>query len=180
MRFATVLVVQIAFLAACAAAAGSSSPGPPISHTPSVSATPAPTTATPPKVCRGLAHVYNPSRLHVLAWCVSVRGVIISTHQEPDGDLHVLLKVDADQRDPRGGRFTNSVNDAKQGADLVLEPVCVGPVIQPNAIGACAGYRNPLVVPPPGTHVSVTGPWVLDAPHGWLEIHPLEKVETLA
>ena len=82
-----------------------------------------------------------------------------------------------DQRDPRGGRFTNSVNDAEQGGDLVLEPVCERPVTQPDAVAACAGYHNPLVVPPAGTHVAVTGPWVLDAPHGWQEIHPLEKVE---
>lgn len=92
----------------------------------SASAPPAQSTATPAEVCHGLAHVYNPGRLRILASCVSVRGVIISARQEPDGDLHVLLKVDADQRDPRGGRFTNSVNDAKQGGNLVLEPVCVG------------------------------------------------------
>lgn len=151
-----------------------------VSPTAAISATPAPATATPTEVCHGLAHVYNPGRLHVLASCVSVRGVIISARQEPDGDLHVLLKVDADQRDPRGGRFTNGVNDAKQGGDLVLEPVCVAPVIQPDAVSACASYRNPLVVPPRGAYVVVTGPWVLDAPHGWLEIHPLERVEVLA
>jgi hypothetical protein len=151
-----------------------------------VSATPAPATATPTPatpapagVCHGLAHVYNPGRLHVLASCVSVRGVIVSARQEPDGDLHVLLRVDANQRDPRGGRFTNSVNDAAQRGDLVLEPVCVGPVIQPDAQSACAGYHNPLTIPPPGTHVVVTGPWVLDAPHGWNEVHPLERVEVL-
>lgn len=178
MRFATVLAAVL-LMAGCSAAVGPGSPVPAISPTPSLSATPAPSTATPAAVCHGLAHVYNPGRLQVLASCVSVRGVIISARQEPDGDLHVLLKVDADQRDPRGGRFTNGVNDAKQGSNLVLEPVCVGPVIQPDAVGACAGYRNPLVVPPPGTHVVVIGPWVLDAPHGWTELHPLEKVEVL-
>jgi hypothetical protein len=179
------LALQIAVLAACGAVcpAGAclapGSPGPATSPTSIVSVTPTPATATPPEACHGMAHVYNPGRLHVLASCVRVRGVIISARQEPDGDLHVLLKVDPDQRDPRGGRFTNSVNDAKQGGDLVLEPVCVGLVIQPDAAGACAGYRNQLAIPPPGTHVVVTGPWVLDAPHGWLEMHPLERVEVL-
>lgn len=184
MRLAAALVTRIAVSAIFLAACGGLAPVPvsPVaqtSSTPSTSATPAPATATPAEVCHGLVHVYNPGRLHVLASCVSVRGVIVSARQEPDGDLHVLLKVDADQRDPRGGRFTNGVNDATQGGDLVLEPVCVGPTTQPNAAAACAGYRNPLVVPPPGTHVVVTGPWVLDAPHGWLEIHPLERVKVL-
>lgn len=176
MRFPTVLTVAFV-MGACSAQVWPGSPVPGVSPTPSVSATPAPPTVTPPQVCHGMAHVYNPGRLHVLASCVTVRGVIISARQEPDGDLHVLLKVDSDQRDPRGGRFTNSVNDAKQAGNLVLEPVCVGPVLQPDAVGACAGYHNPLMVPPSGTHVVVTGPWVLDAPHGWLEVHPLERVE---
>ena len=176
MRLATVLTAFA--LVACSATLAPSSPA--STTTPSTAATSASASTTPePGACHGLAHVYNPSRLHILASCVSVRGVIISARQEPDGDLHVLLKVDADQRDPRGGRFTNSVNDTKQGGDLVLEPVCEGPVIQPNAVSACAGFHNPLVVPPAGSHVVVTGPWVLDAPHGWNEIHPLERVEVL-
>lgn len=185
MRLVSVLACAVV-LAARGCVATPSQPAN-VSPTAAVAATPAPATAmpvpatpAPTAVCHGLAHVYNPSRLHVLAPCVSVRGVIISTRQEADGDLHVLLKVDADQRDPRGGPFTNSVNDAKQGGDLVLEPVCVGPVIQPDAVASCASYHNPLVVPPPGTHVVVTGPWVLDAPHGWNEIHPLERVQVLA
>ena len=182
-----VFVLACAVVLAARGCVGTPSQPASISPTTTVSATPGPATATPAPatpaptvVCRGLAHVYNPSRLHVLASCVGVRGVIISVRQELDGDLHILLKVDAEQRDPRGGRFTNSVNDAEQRGDLVLEPVCVGPVIQPDAQGACAGYHNPLVVPAPGSHVVVTGAWVLDAPHGWLEIHPLEKVEVLA
>jgi len=177
-----VLYVVVLALMACAQSQLPISQTTPVAPSISASATAtlAPAPPTPAEVCHGLDHVYNPGRLHVLASCVSVRGVIISARQEPDGDLHVLLKVDADQRDPRGGRFTNNVNDAKQGGDLVLEPVCVGPVIQPDAVGACAGYHNPLVVPPRGAHVVVTGPWVLDAPHGWNEIHPLERVEVLA
>lgn len=178
------LYVSVVALMACSSSISPvSQPSAVVSPVVSASASLTPVTAATPtlaQICHGLAHVYNPDRLHVLASCVGVRGVIISARQEPDGDLHVLLKVDADQRDPRGGRFTNSVNAAKQGGDLVLEPVCVGPVIQPDAVGACAGYHNPLTIPPPGTHVVVTGPWVLDAPHGWLEIHPLERVEVLA
>lgn len=181
MRFITFLTALL-LTAACASSQAPSSGLTTSSAIPTTTAPRPTTSASAPAasdVCHGLAHVYNPGRLHVLASCLSVRGVIISVRQEPDGDLHVLLRVDADQRDPRGSRFTNAVNDAKQGGNLVLEPVCEGPVIQPHAVGACAGYRNPLVVPALGSHVVVTGPWVLDAPHGWLEIHPLEKVEVL-
>lgn len=179
MRLVGALAVALV-AAGCSAGTVPDLTGPTTGATPSASATRAPATPTPPGVCHGLAHVYHPARLRVLAPCVSVRGVIVSARQEPDGDLHVLLRVDADQRDPRGGRFTNVVNDFSQGGNLVLEPVCEGPATQPDAaVAACAGYRNPLVVPPSGTHVVATGPWVLDAPHGWLEIHPLERVEVL-
>jgi outer membrane receptor for ferrienterochelin and colicin len=27
--------------------------------------------------------------------------------------------------------------------------------------------------------VSVTGPYVLDADHGWLKVHPVERIEVL-
>ena len=57
---------------------------------------------------------------------------------------------------------------------LILEPVCEYEVTQVDAVAACTGYQNPLVVPPVGTHTTVTGPWVHDADHGWNEIHPVE------
>ncbi|HKA50665.1 MAG TPA: hypothetical protein VKK19_13835 [Candidatus Dormibacteraeota bacterium] len=46
--------------------------------------------------------------------------------------------------------------NAAEGGDLVLEPVCVHQVTQPDAVSACAGYHNPLAIrpgptsPPPG------------------------------
>lgn len=121
------------------------------------------TTPVPPRLflCRPLP----PDRLQLLAACVTVRGIITSIRQEPDGDDHIRLKVDADQRDPRGRHYV-SVGNAAQGGDLVLEPVCEHPPTQPDAVPACAGYRNPLVVPPVGSHVAATGPWVLDLDHG--------------
>ncbi len=98
-----------------------------------------------------------------------------------ENDRKAQGRLDADQRDPRGGRFTNSVNDGqtrrRPGPGAGLRGTCH--VIQPDAQSACAGYHNPLTIPPPGAHVVVTGPWVLDAPHGWNEIHPLERAEVL-
>ena len=180
MRFAPILIALSLISCNTSVTPASSSSSPPSTM---ATATALPTsTAMPAAQCSSgdpLAHVYHPARLQILAPCVTVRGVIVSARHEPDGDLHVLLRVDADQRDPRGGRFTNGVNDTKQGGDLVLEPVCEGPVTQSDAVAACTGYHNPLVVPPAGSHVVVTGPWVLDAPHGHLEIHPLERVEVL-
>ena len=50
-------------------------------------------------------------------------------------------------------------------------------VTQEDTKDACAGHRSDVVVPPVGTRVSVTGPWVLDTEHGWNEIHPVVKIE---
>src|SRR5260370_25286799 len=63
-----------------------------------------------------------------------------------------------------------------QGGDLILEPVCENPITQADAVAACQGYHNPLVLPPLGSHVTVTGPFVLDTDHGWNQIHPLESI----
>jgi len=99
-----------------------------------------------------------------------VTGTIAEIRVEPDGDLHVLLKLDPGQQ-----RYVNNKNVSDQQGDLVLEPVCVKPVTQADAVAACAGYVNPIVLPPVGTHTAVTGAWVLDTDHGWLEIHPVSS-----
>jgi hypothetical protein len=181
MKLAPILT-SVLVLAACATSAPSVSPSSPPSTVAMTPTPPASASAPSSGQCSSgdpLAHVYHPARLQILAPCVTVRGVVVSVHQEPDGDLHVRLRVDPDQRDPRGGRFANAANDAQQGGALVLEPVCEGPVTQADAVAACVGYHNPLVVPSVGSHVEVSGPWVLDTPHGWLEIHPLQRVEVL-
>jgi len=126
------------------------------------------------------AHVYNPDRLQLLAPCVTVRGVITLIRKEPDGDDHIRLRVDPGQRDPRGGHYTAAGN-AAEGSDLVLEPVCVHHVTQPDAVSGCAGYHNPLAIRPVGSHIAATGAWVLDLNHGsWAAIHPLVAIEVLA
>jgi hypothetical protein len=67
-------------------------------------------------------------------------------------------------------------NVSDQAGDLILEPVCENPITQADAVAACQGYHNPLVLPPVGSRVSVMGPFVLDTDHGWNEIHPLESI----
>jgi Protein of unknown function (DUF3761) len=120
------------------------------------------------------AHVYSPDRLQLLASCVTVTGVVDVIRKEKDGDLHVLLRLD-----PGEEKYINAKNAQEEG-DLVLEPVCVDQPTQADAVSACAGYRNPLSIPPVGAHISVTGPWVLDLDHGWLEIHPVSSFGSAA
>jgi hypothetical protein len=114
------------------------------------------------------AHVYSPDRLQLLAACVTVTGTVDAIRVESDGDLHVLLKLD-----PGQDKYINSKNISAESGDLVLEPVCVDTPTQADAVSACAGYKNPLIIPAVGTHVAVTGAWVLDLNHGWTEIHPV-------
>lgn len=148
------------------------------SATPTTSPTgqPQPATAgsTPRQSCdeRLWAHVYHPQRLKVVNRCVTVTGTIDVVRTEADGDRHILLHLD-----PNYASMVNPVNVAKQHGDLVLEPVCEGPVTQADAKAACAGYRSPVVVPPVGTHVAVIGAYVTDSEHGgWAEVHPVTSI----
>jgi len=142
-----------------------------------------PTTTAPPQApsaapvntaCSAdpMAHVYRPSRLQILAACVTVSGTIQDIRGEADGDYHVLLALDPGQR-CNGLDCLDDGNRQLQMGDLVTEVVCARAVTQADAIATCSAYHNNLTIPPVGSHVSVTGPWVFDA-HGWNEIHPVE------
>jgi hypothetical protein len=124
------------------------------------------------------AHVYYPDRLRLLAACVTVTGIIDLVHAERDGDLHVRLRLDPGQTCD-GQPCLSQENLTLQAGDLLLEPVCEHEATQADAVEACAGYHSPVVVPPVGSHVAATGPWVLDLNHGWNEIHPLEEIVLL-
>ena len=121
------------------------------------------------------SHVYHPDRLQVLQPCITVSGLIDFEREEADGDYHVGLKLD-----PRFASLVNACNttclNGAEHGDLVLEPVCELPVTQADAVSACAGYHNPVVLPPVGAHVTVTGAYVLDIDHGWAEIHPVMTI----
>lgn len=122
------------------------------------------------------SHVYGPDRLQVLNPCVTVTGVIAFIRHEVDGDYHIGLKLD-----PQFASLVNACNaTCDKGAehgDLVVEPVCMTTPTQADAVGSCVGYRNPLHIPPVGSHVSMTGAYVLDLDHGgWAELHPLQEV----
>lgn len=119
-------------------------------------------------------HVYHAKRLVVIESCKSVTGVIISKKKEKDGDFHIRLRLDAGQE-----HLLNNKNYRNQDSCLILEPICVNEVTQENAKAACTGFINQVVIPKKGQHVRVTGAYVLDAKHGWTEIHPITKIEIL-
>jgi hypothetical protein len=117
-------------------------------------------------------HVYHPSRLQVVDYCRTVSGIIESIRTELDGDYHFRVKLD-----PQFSDLINSANVNGQFGDLVVEPICVNPVTQPSAISACQNFHQNIDVPPVGTHVEVTGSYVLDKEHGnWAEIHPVTSI----
>ena len=118
------------------------------------------------------SHVYSPKRLQQLQPCVSVTGVITESNVESDGDQHFLLTLD-----PGQGNLTNKRNAKKKGGGLVLEIVCANPSSMKKVKSACAGYTNSIPMPAVGTHVRVTGTYVIDSHNGWAEIHPVSKFE---
>ena len=117
-------------------------------------------------------HVYNPQRLQVVSPCKSVLGVIESKRVEKDGDYHIRVKLD-----PQFSNLINSANIKNQFGDLVVEPICVNRVTQADAISACQNFHQNISIPPIGSHVNITGSYVLDKEHGnWAEIHPVTNI----
>jgi hypothetical protein len=119
-------------------------------------------------------HVYHKQRLEVKQECKTVTGYIFSKKKEPDGDIHIKLRLDAGQ-----GDLLNNKNIEKEDSCLVIEPICAGRATQPDAIGSCKDYVNQIEIPKKGQHVRITGSYVLDTKHGWLEIHPITKIEVI-
>jgi hypothetical protein len=145
----------------------------------SVAVSPAPSSTVVSSKCvqpdDPASHVYHPDRLDVLEPCITASGAIAFERREPDGDYHIGLKLDPQFAGLVNACNATCLNGAEHG-DLVLEPICELPVTQADAVAACTGYHNPLIVPPIGSHVIVTGPHVLDLDHGWLEIHPVASL----
>lgn len=148
------------------------------STTPTSAVSPSPSSLTVSNpVCVGdpHAHVYSPDRLQLLAACIELTGTIDSETAQADGDYHVRLHLDTGQT-CAGQPCIDAKNVSDQAGDLILEPVCENTITQADAVAACVGYHNPLVLPPLNSHVMVMGPFVLDTDHGWDEIHPLESI----
>ena len=117
-------------------------------------------------------HVYNPSRLKVIDKCITATGVITESHAEPDGDQHLLLKLDSGQEN-----LLQRKNIKSKKGNLVIEAVCINNISEKKVGDACKGYVNHIKLPAVGSHVRVTGSLVLDTHNGWNEIHPISKIE---
>lgn len=118
--------------------------------------------------------IHRPERLQVIESCKIVTGVIAEIEPELDGDMHVLVIPD----DPS---IINSANVTEQKGRLVVEPICQNPAREQEAIKACQGFNYPkITIPKVGTHVRITGSYVLDKHHdGWVEIHPVTSMEVI-
>jgi hypothetical protein len=125
-----------------------------------------------PSLWRAIYHSY---RLHVIDACKTVTGTVESVRSEPDGDVHLLLKLPLS----RSG-LLNDGNLSDTHDDLVVEIICVGTVTQADAESACAGHVNQVAVPSEGERIRISGTYVLDADHGWREIHPVSSLSVLS
>jgi len=132
------------------------------------------------------AHTYHPARLVLHDECVTVTGTIQdatadqSKHQpdgmrhEDDGDTHGWLKLDqqfAWMLDP---------GNSDEGGNLVFELVCHYSISSKStaATDACGAFKDTQALPPIGSHVTITGRFVLDTNHAhWNEIHPVTSIK---
>jgi hypothetical protein len=114
---------------------------------------------------------------------MTVSGTVQSVTAEADGDTHFDLALDASFVS-----LLKPANFSGQHGWLVAEivpadkPGCTPgqppkPAFGTYDYGTCTGADE--IAPPVGTHVYVTGPYVLDEDHGgWAEIHPVWGVST--
>jgi hypothetical protein len=119
-------------------------------------------------------NVYDPTRLKVMSPCMTITGTIINQHASDDGDIDMEFAVD-----PQYANLLNSANLAKLSGNLNIEAICQAPIQPdtPQAVPACLGVPRILALAPVGTHVQVTGTYVLDTNHGWMEIHPISAID---
>ena len=132
------------------------------------------------------SHVYHPNRLQVQNPCVTVTGTFVDAtggkrkdgvRKEADGDTHGWLKLDAGQE-----QFLNAGNLKAEEGNLVFEIVCHFSVTEKGSsradiLKACKSYKSKVALPKVGSHVAITGSWVLDDNHDrWFEIHPVTAI----
>ena len=119
-------------------------------------------------------HVVHPEKFVTDKKCITVTGKIVSLEIKKDGDEHILLKPDGDYK-----YLLNERNMKKMKGCLVVEIICVYKSGEPDARAACSGYTNKVAIPRKGEHVSVTGTYVQDEHHSWMEIHPVSSISLL-
>lgn len=121
-------------------------------------------------------HMHDVQRIKVVKPCQTVTGIIATVHANDDGDIDMQLTLD-----PGYASLLNNGNITHLSGNLQIEAICEAPVHPdvPDAQRTCANFTGTVPIPAIGTHVQVTGVYVLDSDHGWMEIHPI-SVLTLA
>ncbi len=132
-----------------------------------------------------LAGVYLSGRLRLVDRCRTVTGTVDCLKVEPDGDIHLRLRLD-----PQFAGLLKPANAIQVCADqpgphLVVEIIPQRPqgiLFRTNNADA-GGFIDPRT-PAPGDHITVSGPYVIDtnilhrvlyqgrAAENWAEIHP--------
>ncbi len=131
-----------------------------------------------------LAGVCLPGRLKLVDRCTTVTGMVDCLKAEPDGDVHIRLRLDA--------KYTRLLMPANSlqtcvdhpGPHLVVEIIPQHPEGLFRSNNADAGGFITPAAPDPGDHIVVTGPHVIDTnilhrvlyqgrpAENWAEIHP--------
>jgi len=132
-----------------------------------------------------LAGVYLSGRLRLVDRCRTVSGTVDCLKVEPDGDIHLRLRLD-----PQFVGLLKPANSIQVCADqpgphLVVEIIPQRPqgiLFRTNNADA-GGFIDPRT-PAPGDHITASGPYVIDtnilhrvlyqgrAAENWAEIHP--------
>jgi hypothetical protein len=132
-----------------------------------------------------LAGVYFPGRLRLLARCRTVSGTVDCLKVEPDGDVHLRVRLDPQFEGMLKPANSVQICAKESGPHLVVEIIPQhkqGIAFRENNADA-GGFISPAI-PQPGDRIEATGPYVIDtnilhrvlyqgrAAEDWAEIHP--------
>lgn len=119
-------------------------------------------------------YVYEPGRLQVVAACRTVTGTVSDLHSNTDGDYDIRVALDPPYAD-----LVNDENRSQLAGHLQVEAICQAPPTVAVAKATCGSFVGAVSIPQPGQHVSATGRYVLDASHGWMELHPVSVIRVI-
>lgn len=119
-------------------------------------------------------HVYDPGRLYITLPCASITGVVDAIETEVDGDGHVLIKLD-----PQYQNLVDAFNKIFTHGDLLGEVICHDKIDEKEALDYCGDYISDVKIPVVGSRVKMSGSYILDISHAWMEIHPVSSIEAL-
>lgn len=135
--------------------------------------------------------VYLPSRLIVKKRCVTVSGRVDCVHREPDGDVHIEVRLSRAYRHLLTAANAYQRCPGHPGPHLVVEIIPQsGELPFPDNSATRAGFVTPNA-PKRGQRIRVTGPYVWDtnALHdlirpgrhvaNWAEVHPAWNIRVV-